>query len=148
MDELTIFSLGLSQLEKWSLIWGGLALLAWVISTILSVQEKSATKKSIAKAKKILTSGNWKSAAAIYKVEIIKQLNNPSMLRRLINELEAIYHNEGIESDLRKVLKAPRLLKQIFATNMPAKEKGRLSGNIYKEIAELLDKYPGELEVK
>ncbi len=146
MNELTFFLLGISQLGKWSLIWGGIGLIAWLISTIISVQEKSATKKAIMNAKKMLVVGNWMSAAAIYKKEIIKQLDNPSMLRKLTFELAAIYRHQGIEPDLKQVLKASRLYRQIFNAKIPIKEKSRLFENLYKEIIELLDKYPGELD--
>lgn len=50
---------------KWIIIWGGIALVAWLVSMVISASQKAAAHKHVKKAKELLAGGNWETAAGL-----------------------------------------------------------------------------------
>lgn len=131
---------------KWVLIWGGIALVAWLVSVVIGLQQKRAGAKFREQAQARLQAGDWESAAACYKRAILERLDSSGALLDLVDELETLYSENGVDADLSQIHDGPRLIKKIWNTKASPKERGRLTGKLYAQMAEVLDEYPGEIE--
>ena len=121
------------------LLLGCMALLVWGWLTFSSMLGSA---KSVRRARQLKASGDWKAAAASYKLAIVKRLNSEFALPELVEELQSLYRANGVHADLRRVLECPTLQKQIWATKVEPREKGRLIGKLYGEIGKFLDGLP------
>jgi hypothetical protein len=121
---------------------GIIAILCAIVWLVLTVQQRLAAGKHVRLAEQRAGRGDWELAAASLKSALLERLDSPTAVRDLTGRLTRLYAEHGVEADLRRVHDCPRLIKQIWDSKASPEKKGGLTGDLYRETAELLEAYP------
>jgi hypothetical protein len=123
-------------------LWNIVAIIAIAFLAGLWIKNRLSTSKTCRQAEAMLSEGNWREAARIYKDNIAARLDSPRAVQELKRRLSLIYDANGITANLDHLDQKPVEIKRILKSRTNDREKGRLAQELIDDTKRWLGELP------
>jgi len=123
-------------------LWNIVAVIAIAFLAGLWLKDRLSMSRVCRQAEAMVSEGNWREAARIYKANIAARLDSPRAMRELKRRLSLVYDANGITVNLDRLDQKPVEIKRILKSSRNDKEKGRLVQQLIDDTKRWLAELP------